>query len=79
MSLILSFLLFFAPYIVPLSSTLMIRKESMVTRYTLIRQHTSHPEHIHEVVIVIKQKNLDLVHDLLMDRATPGEGVILSD
>jgi len=72
MSLILSFLLFFAPYIVPVSSMLMIRKETMVTRDTLIRQNISQPEHIHEVVIIIKQKNLDLVHDLLMDRATPG-------
>ncbi len=73
MSIILSIILFFAPFIIHSASVQMVLKESMVTRDSLVRQHTSHPDHTHEVVIMIQQKNLDLVHDLLMDRATPGE------
>lgn len=34
--------------------------------------HKSDPELIHEVTIAVNQRNLDLIHDILMERSQPG-------
>ena len=32
-----------------------------------------HPDTLHELTLAIKQKNADKMHNLLMERSTPGQ------
>jgi len=46
--------------------------ESMKTRPTLKKLHSSELDVKHELVFAIEQKNLDVVESMLLDRSTPG-------
>lgn len=57
------------------SNTEYVHMESMMTRDTIQRNiHIKpHPDSMHELTFAIKQNNADKLHDLLMERSTPGQ------
>jgi len=52
-----------------------VHMESMMTRDSIQRivDLKPHPETMHELMFAIKQSNADKMHDLLMERSTPGQ------
>ena len=47
-------------------------KEKMKHRMDLIRKSKTDPSTPHEVVIAVKQRNLDVLEKMVLERATPG-------
>jgi subtilase family serine protease len=44
----------------------------MIPRETFVKKRSSLPHEVHETTIAVKQKNLELLHEMLMERSTPG-------
>jgi hypothetical protein len=49
-----------------------VHMESMLHRDDFERLHRSSPTLLHEVVIAIHQRNLDVLEEMVLDRSTPG-------
>ncbi len=46
--------------------------DTMVKRDSFLKMNSSDPHIEHELVIAVKQNKLDILHDTLMERSTPG-------
>ena len=52
-----------------------VRMETMNKRADFIKSSKTPPSNIHEVVIAVKQNNLDLLETMVLERSTPGSAL----
>lgn len=52
-----------------------VRMETMNEREDFVKSSKTPPSNIHEVVIAVKQNNLDLLETMVLERSTPGSAL----
>ena len=67
------FIAFLCSFLVVVAATAsFVKMESMIPRSTFVKVGRADSSVRHEVLIAIKQRNLDVLEGMVLDRSTPG-------